>query len=73
MLISHRQWHTTIADDDDKWTQNVFKSVFGKAHNELTEEDFAKAFVQLVSKVNPDPSQRTFAKLVILSFIRTCN
>ncbi|KAK7458169.1 hypothetical protein VKT23_010077 [Stygiomarasmius scandens] len=57
------RWHTTIADDDDKWTQNVFQSVFGKAHNELTEEDFAKAFVQLVSKVNPDPSQRTFANL----------
>ncbi|THV00227.1 heme peroxidase [Dendrothele bispora CBS 962.96] len=57
------RWHTTIADEDDKWTQNMFQQVFNKPHNELTQQDFERAFVSLVAKVNPDPSKRTFGGL----------
>lgn len=57
------RWHATTAQEDIKWTENVFGQVFkGKALETLDLSDFQAAAKELFANGHePDPRVRTFS------------
>ncbi|KAJ6589604.1 heme peroxidase [Mycena capillaripes] len=54
-------WHPTISAREQEWTEEIFRTVFGKRPlDELTLRDFQAAFANVLAGVDPDPSKRTF-------------
>ncbi|OBZ65176.1 Psi-producing oxygenase A [Grifola frondosa] len=59
------RWHPTTAQEDIKWTETIFKDVFGdsKPLDQLELSDFMPAVVKEWRKVDPNPRTRCFADL----------
>uniref|UniRef100_A0A8H8CDX0 Heme peroxidase n=1 Tax=Psilocybe cubensis TaxID=181762 RepID=A0A8H8CDX0_PSICU len=57
------RWHATVSARDEKWTEDVFRQVFGdKPFDKLTLADL-KTVAQTFAAVDPNPATRTFANL----------
>ncbi|KAI0658449.1 heme peroxidase [Cubamyces menziesii] len=57
------RWHATTAEDDIKWTEQIFEQAFkdtGKPLDQLELKDFVPAVTRTWAKVDPDPRKRTF-------------
>ena len=56
------RWHATTAQEDIKWTENLFSQVFkGKALDTLGLHDFEEAAKDIFTKSELDPRKRTFS------------
>lgn len=54
------RWHATISARDQKWTEDIFKSVFGdRPFDQLTLADIA-TIAKIFDDVAPNPAERTF-------------
>ncbi|PPQ85481.1 hypothetical protein CVT25_006638 [Psilocybe cyanescens] len=57
------RWHATVSERDEKWTEDVFRQVFGnKPFDQLTLADLSQV-AQAFAAVDPNPASRTFAGL----------
>ncbi|KAI0079537.1 heme peroxidase [Panus rudis PR-1116 ss-1] len=58
------RWHSTTAEKDIKWTEELFSKVFnGKAPSELELSDFLPGVANAWREVDPNPRTRTFGGL----------
>ncbi|RDB16366.1 Psi-producing oxygenase A [Hypsizygus marmoreus] len=57
------RWHATISEQDQKWTENVFRSAFGgKPFDKLNMSDIG-SISSLFEEISLPPSRRVFAGL----------
>ncbi|KAI8981356.1 heme peroxidase [Trametes punicea] len=60
------RWHATTAEQDIKWTEQIFEDAFkgtGKTLDQLELKDFVPAVARTWSRIERDPRKRTFAGL----------
>ncbi|KAI0829008.1 heme peroxidase, partial [Trametes gibbosa] len=60
------RWHSTVAEQDIKWTEDLFSEVFkdsGKPLDKLDLKDFMQGAMRVMKTVEKDPRKRTFAGL----------
>ncbi|KAF5368150.1 hypothetical protein D9615_010185 [Tricholomella constricta] len=58
------RWHATISEQDQKWSENVFRAAFGgKSFDEITASDVT-SMTSLFTEISSTPSQRVFAGYV---------
>ncbi|KZS86927.1 heme peroxidase [Sistotremastrum niveocremeum HHB9708] len=59
------RWHATISPQDEKWTEDLFESVFKtKDFDSIDLQKFGEAVRELRTHSEPDPRKRNFAGLV---------
>ncbi|KAF5372318.1 hypothetical protein D9615_009241 [Tricholomella constricta] len=57
------RWHATISEQDQKWSESVFRAAFGgKPFDEITTSDVT-SMTSLFTEISSTPSQRVFAGL----------
>ncbi|KAI9724613.1 MAG: hypothetical protein M1828_003636 [Chrysothrix sp. TS-e1954] len=54
------RWHSAISDKDDKWTQNLFKKMFGKPAEELSMPELLAGLTKWEQSMPEDPQAREF-------------
>ncbi|KNZ76883.1 Psi-producing oxygenase C [Termitomyces sp. J132] len=60
--IAYR-WHATLSEKDEKWTEDVFREVFGdRPFEELSLKDLG-TLSKVINDVASNPAERTFAGL----------
>jgi linoleate 8R-lipoxygenase / 9,12-octadecadienoate 8-hydroperoxide 8R-isomerase len=53
------RWHATISDRDDKWTQELIKTIFpGKDISKLSIQEFQNGVYGWKTTINPKPEKR---------------
>ena len=57
------RWHSCISEKDDKWTQNLYKELFGKDAHEVSLPELLKGLGQWEHSLDKDPQKRPFAHL----------
>lgn len=57
------RWHSCISDRDDRWTQNMYRELFGKSADELSMPELLQELGRFEHGLDPDPQKRPFAKL----------
>ncbi|KAI9372316.1 heme peroxidase [Aspergillus egyptiacus] len=60
--LSYR-WHSTISQEDEKWTEETYRRLVKKPAEESTVEELLGALHKYGKNLNRDPSKRTFAGL----------
>jgi linoleate 10R-lipoxygenase len=60
--LSYR-WHSCIGQMDEKWTEMVYKELFGKEPHEVTFAELMKGLSKYDHDLPKDPQQRPFAGL----------
>ncbi|KAF2090084.1 hypothetical protein K490DRAFT_71754 [Saccharata proteae CBS 121410] len=55
------RWHSTISDRDEKWTEELWQSIFpGKGPKDIGKVDLLKKFQEIGEKTSPDPIKRDY-------------
>nr|POE79518.1 linoleate 10r-lipoxygenase [Quercus suber] len=54
------RWHSAISDRDDKWTQALFKKVWGKPAEDVTMPELMAGLHKLEATMPKDPFERDF-------------
>nr|POE59028.1 linoleate 10r-lipoxygenase [Quercus suber]POE59031.1 linoleate 10r-lipoxygenase [Quercus suber] len=54
------RWHSAISDRDDKWTQALFKKIWGKPAEEVTMPELMAGLHKLEATMPKDPFERDF-------------
>lgn len=57
------RWHSCISEKDDKWTQEMYKELFGKDAHEVSLPDLLQGLGQWEHSLDKDPQKRPFANL----------
>ncbi|KAF2131210.1 heme peroxidase [Dothidotthia symphoricarpi CBS 119687] len=59
------RWHSSVSDRDEKWTQEMWDSLFGEGRDpkSIGKYEFVGRMSEVYSKTDPDPSKREFATL----------
>lgn len=57
------RWHSCISEKDDRWTQELYKELFGKSADEVSFEELLQGLGKWEHSLDPDPQKRPFAKL----------
>ena len=57
------RWHSCISDKDDKWTQGLYKKLFGKEAEDVTLQELMMGLGKWEAGLDKDPSKRDFAGL----------
>lgn len=57
------RWHSTIAQGDEKWIEQVYFDLMGKPADQVTMPELLAGMKKVDSMLDPDPSKRTFARL----------
>ncbi|OOQ87882.1 Linoleate 10R-lipoxygenase [Penicillium brasilianum] len=57
------RWHSTIAQGDEKWIEQVYFDLMGKPAEEVSMHELLMGMKKVDSLLDPDPSKRTFARL----------
>lgn len=57
------RWHSCISDKDDKWTQELYKELFGKEAHQVSLPELLKGLSKWESSLDKDPHKRPFAHL----------
>lgn len=57
------RWHSCISDNDDKWTQELYKKLFGKEAEDVTLQELLQGLGKWEHSLPKDPQQRPFADL----------
>ncbi|KAJ5174494.1 uncharacterized protein N7482_000371 [Penicillium canariense] len=57
------RWHSTIAQGDEKWIEEVYFDIMGKPADQVTMPELLMGLKKVEGMLDPDPSKRTFANL----------
>lgn len=57
------RWHSAISDRDDKWTQALFKQLFGKEASEISTPELLMGLKKWEETMPKDPVERNFNNL----------
>ena len=57
------RWHSCISDRDDKWTQALYKRLFGKEAKDVSMQELLIGLSKWEKSLPRDPQQRPFADL----------
>lgn len=57
------RWHSCISDRDDKWTQNLYRELFGKESHEVSMMELLMGLSKWEHSLPKDPHKRDFAHL----------
>lgn len=60
--LSYR-WHSTISQKDEKWTEEAYEELVGKAGKDASVQELLGALGEYGKRLNPDPAKRTFSQL----------
>ena len=60
--IAYR-WHSGISDKDEKWTQALYRELFGKNAEEVSQQELLQGLGKWEQGLDKDPQKRPFAKL----------
>lgn len=57
------RWHSAISERDERWTQDMYKEMFGKDAHEVSMQELLRGLSKWEHDLAKDPSQRPFAHL----------
>ncbi|KAL9134531.1 MAG: hypothetical protein Q9175_004283 [Cornicularia normoerica] len=57
------RWHSCISDKDDKWTQELYKKLFGKEAKDVSMQELLQGLGKWEHGLPKDPQMRPFADL----------
>lgn len=57
------RWHSATSYNDEIWTEQVYKELFGKEASEVTMPELLMGLHKYETTMEKDPSKRTFAHL----------
>ncbi|KAI2792952.1 Linoleate 10R-lipoxygenase [Penicillium oxalicum] len=57
------RWHSTIAQGDEKWIEQIYYDLMGKPAEEVSMHELLMGMKKVEGSLDPDPSKRTFARL----------
>lgn len=57
------RWHSATSYNDEKWTEEVYKDLFGKPAEEVSMVELLMGLHKYEQSIDKDPSKRTFANL----------
>ena len=57
------RWHSCISENDEKWTEEVYKELFGKKADEVSLQELLAGLSKWEHSLPDDPTQRPFAHL----------
>ncbi|KAI9799736.1 MAG: hypothetical protein M1833_003855 [Piccolia ochrophora] len=57
------RWHSCISDRDDKWTQELYREMFGKEAHDVSMQDLLFGLSKWEMNMSKDPQKRDFAHL----------
>jgi len=57
------RWHSCISDRDDKWTQELYRKLFGKEAEDVTMQELLQGLGKWEHGLDEDPHKRPFADL----------
>lgn len=57
------RWHSATSYKDEKWTEEVYKELFGKPAEEVSMVELLMGLHKYEQSIDKDPSKRTFAHL----------
>ncbi|KAG9234558.1 heme peroxidase [Amylocarpus encephaloides] len=57
------RWHSCISQRDEKWSQDLYRKLFGKDHKEVSLKELLVALGQLEAKMPENPPDRDFGGL----------
>ena len=57
------RWHSATSERDEKWTEQVYKEMYGKAAEDVSVSDLMAGLGRWARELPKDPSERTFAGL----------
>jgi linoleate 10R-lipoxygenase len=57
------RWHSCISENDEKWTEEVYKELFGKKADEISLQELLSGLSKWEKDLPADPMKRPFAHL----------
>lgn len=57
------RWHSATSYNDEKWTEEVYKDLFGKPAEDVSMVELLMGLHKYEQSIDKDPSKRTFANL----------
>lgn len=57
------RWHSAISERDEKWTEDVYKEMFGKTAEDVSLPELSAGLGKWARGLPKDPSKWTFAHL----------
>lgn len=57
------RWHSCISAKDEKWTEQIYKELFGKEADDISLPELLAGLSKWESNLPEDPTQRPFAHL----------
>lgn len=57
------RWHSCISEKDDKWTQDLYRELFGKNAEDVTMPELLHGLGKWEQSLDKDPSKRSFGGL----------
>lgn len=57
------RWHSCISDKDDKWTQALYRELFGKDAESVSMAELLQGMSKWEHSMDKDPQKRPFGKL----------
>lgn len=57
------RWHSCISEKDDKWTQELYKKLFGKEAKDVGMQELLQGLGKWEHGLPKDPQERPFADL----------
>ncbi|KAK2779959.1 hypothetical protein FQN53_001190 [Emmonsiellopsis sp. PD_33] len=57
------RWHSCVSERDDKWTQDMYKELFGKEPSAVSMQEFLQTLGRWEAGLPKDPQKRPFGKL----------
>lgn len=57
------RWHSCTSENDEKWTEEVYKDLFGKKADEVSFPELMAGLSKWDKEMSDDPMKRPFAHL----------
>jgi linoleate 10R-lipoxygenase len=57
------RWHSCISENDEKWTEEIYKELFGKKADEVSFPELLTGLSKWEKNLPADPMKRPFAHL----------
>lgn len=57
------RWHSAISAKDEKWTEGIYKMLFGKPSSEVSMPELLRGLHKWEQSMHPDPFKRNYSNL----------
>ena len=57
------RWHSCISEEDEEWTEQVYKDIFGKKADDVSLPELIQGLSKMEREMPADPTKRPFARL----------